>query len=80
VGVKTAGIRWSTATTATESRGSDGAAPHPRQAACISDSLARVQDCPPPLGWALTTVGWAIAYLIPLALISVWARKCARAA
>jgi hypothetical protein len=44
--------------------------------ACLADQLVGVVECHNALGWTLTAAGWTLAYVIPLALASLWSRKC----
>lgn len=44
--------------------------------ACVSDTLAGIEECPSGLGWTLVAAGCFLAMVIPLVLATVWARKC----
>eukprot|EP01043_Picozoa_sp_COSAG02_P032958 COSAG02_NODE_2224_length_9457_cov_76.157085_3_plen_354_part_00 len=44
--------------------------------ACLADQLVGIVECRSALGWSLTATGWTLAYAIPLALASLWSRKC----
>ena len=44
--------------------------------ACLDNTLAGVVDCHNALGWSLASIGFTLAYAIPLVLLSLWSRKC----
>ena len=43
--------------------------------ACLDNTLAGVVDYN-ALGWSLASIGFTLAYAIPLVLLSLWSRKC----